>query len=53
MSKKPGERGLQPKKQGSFFEEPQNLLLSEDSRLRGLAEEEKEDSTSGACVMSA
>lgn len=53
MSMEPGEQGLRPKKQGSFFEDPQKLLLSEDSRLRGLAEKEKEDSTSSACVMSA
>lgn len=33
-------------------QEALKLLLSENSRLRGLAEEDEEDSTSGDCVMS-
>lgn len=39
-------------KKGSFLKEPQKLLLSENSRLRRQAEEDEEDCTSGACVMS-
>lgn len=53
MNTEPGERGLQPRdKKGSFLKEPQKLLLSENSRLRGLAEEDEEDCASSACVMS-